>query len=77
MEDRAQEVISRQLLKDCDLLVAAFWTRLGSRTGKSPSGTVEEIEEHLEAGKPAMIYFSSVPVEMGSADPEQWAETDC
>jgi len=72
MEDRPQEVISRQILRNCDLLVAAFWTRLGSPTGKSPSGTVEEIEEHWGADKPAMIYFSSVPVVMESVEPEQW-----
>ena len=33
---------------------------LGSPTGVSASGTVEEIEEHLRAGKPAMIYFRVV-----------------
>jgi hypothetical protein len=56
MGDRAQAILNKQVLKDCDLLVAVFWTRLGSPIGSSPRGTVEEIEEHLEAGKPAMIY---------------------
>ena len=60
--DRRQAIINGQLLKDADLLVAVFWTRLGSPTGVARSGTVEEIEEHLRAGKPAMIYFSSAPV---------------
>lgn len=72
MEDRAQSVISKQVLADCDLLVAVFWTRLGSPTGKAASGTVEEIEEHLSAGKPAMLYFSNVPVQMGSVDDGQY-----
>ena len=72
MEDRAQSVINKQVLVDCDLLVAVFWTRLGSPTGKSVSGTVEEIEEHISAGKPAMLYFSDVPVHMDSVDNEQY-----
>jgi hypothetical protein len=72
MGDRAQAILNKQVLKNCDLLVAVFWTRLGSPTGESPSGTVEEIEEHLNAGKPAMIYFSSAPVHPGSIDPEQY-----
>ena len=58
MGDRPQAIINEQLLKDADLLVAVFWTRLGSPTGTAPSGTVEEIEKHLAASKPAMIYFS-------------------
>jgi hypothetical protein len=62
MGDRPQALINKQVLKDCDLLVAVFWTRLGSPTGEAASGTVEEIEEHLKEGKPAMIYFSNAPV---------------
>jgi hypothetical protein len=50
-------VINRQVLADCDLLVAIFWTRIGSPTGSALSGTVEEIEKHLKAEKPAMLYF--------------------
>ena len=58
---RPQELINSRILRDCDLLIGVFWTRLGTPTGKSESGTVEEIEEHIKAGKPAMIYFSSKP----------------
>lgn len=55
---RAQELINVQLVKKCDILVGVFWTRLGSPTGEHASGTVEEIEEFLAAGKPVMLYFS-------------------
>jgi hypothetical protein len=72
MGDRPQAVINRQVLKDCDLLVAVFWTRLGSPTGEAPSGTVEEIEEHLKEEKPAMIYFSNAPVRPDSIDDAQY-----
>ena len=68
----AQEIINKQVLKDADLVIAVFWTRLGTPTGSFPSGTVEEIEEHIGAGKPAMIYFSSQPVTPESIDPAQF-----
>ncbi|MEX0728481.1 MAG: hypothetical protein WD065_19570 [Planctomycetaceae bacterium] len=72
MGGRPQEIINKQILKDCDLLIAVFWTRIGSPTGKAPSGTVEEIEEHVSSEKPAMLYFSSVPVRPDSIDREQY-----
>lgn len=71
--DRPQAIINGQLLKDADLLVVVFWTRIGSPSGVAQSGTVEEIEEHLRAGKPAMIYFSSAPVRPDSIDNDQYA----
>jgi hypothetical protein len=72
MGDRPQAIINKQILKDADLLIAVFWTRIGSPTGASPSGTIEEIEEHLKARKPAMIYFSSVPVRADSIEENQY-----
>jgi len=73
MGDRAQTLINRQVLERCDLLIAIFWTRLGSPTGEYQSGTVEELETHLASGKPAMIYFSNAPVHLDSVDHEQYA----
>jgi hypothetical protein len=70
--DRAQAIINRQVLDRCDLLVAVFWTRLGSPTGSSPSGTAEEIRKHVESGKPAMVYFALKPVELDSVDMSQY-----
>ncbi|CUS37658.1 DUF4062 domain-containing protein [Candidatus Nitrospira nitrificans] len=72
MGDRPQAIINKQLLRTCDLLVAVFWARLGSPTGVADSGTVEEINEHLASGKPAMIYFSAVPVRLDSVDEQQY-----
>lgn len=72
MGDRPQAIINKQLLRDCDLLIAVFWTRLGTPTGVASSGSVEEIEEHLAAGKPAMIYFSKAPVRLDRVDREQY-----
>jgi hypothetical protein len=73
MADTAQAVINSQVLRRADLLIAIFWTRLGTPTGEYASGTVEEIEKHIESGKPAMIYFSSAPVAPDSIDQEQYA----
>jgi hypothetical protein len=72
MGDRPQAVINRQVLDKCDLLVAVFWTRIGTPTGTSRSGTVEEIREHVAAGKPAMVYFSKTPVDPDSVDANQY-----
>lgn len=53
MGDHPQAIINKQILHDCDLLVGVFWTRIGTATGTYASGTVEEIEEHIKAGRQA------------------------
>jgi hypothetical protein len=72
MGDRPQAIIDRQVLSLSDLLVAVFWTRIGTPTGTAISGTVEEIEEHLAAGKQAMLYFSNAPVHPNNVDENQF-----
>lgn len=67
----AQAVINQQVLDRCDLLVGVFWTRIGTPTERHLSGTVEEIEEHILAEKPAMLYFSSQPVALDTVDMDQ------
>jgi hypothetical protein len=74
MGDRPQAIINERLLKNCDLLIAIFWTRIGTPTGEEVSGTVEEIEKHIAAGKETMIYFSQAPVRPDSVDPAQYEE---
>jgi hypothetical protein len=73
MGDEPQKIINKRILKDADLLVGIFWTRLGTPTREYASGAVEEIEEHLAAGKPAMLYFSSAPAQLDTVDPQQYA----
>jgi hypothetical protein len=72
LDDRAQAVINKQVLKNADLLIGIFWTRIGTPTGKAASGTVEEIEEHIREGKPAMLYFSSKQVSLDNVNLEQY-----
>jgi len=72
MGKRPQEILNNQMLDKCDLIVGVFWTRIGTSTGKYISGTVEEIEKHIDAGKPTMIYFSEQPARLDSVDSEQY-----
>jgi hypothetical protein len=72
MGERPQEIINRQLVDSCDFLIGVFWTRIGTHTGKTKSGTVEEIERFIKANKPVLLYFSSVPVRMDSVDQKQY-----
>lgn len=71
MGSSPQEIINNQVLGKCDLMVGVFWTRIGTKTDEYASGTVEEVERHIETGKPAMLYFSSQPVALDTVDPEQ------
>lgn len=68
MGDRPQAIINDQLVKDCDILVGVFWTRIGTNTGIAISGTAEEIEQFVELGKPVMLYFSQSPIEPDKID---------
>ena len=70
----AQELINDRVLEDCDLLIGIFWTRLGTPTKNAKSGTAEEIQRHVNAGKPAMVYFSTAPVAPDLLDPNQYSE---
>lgn len=71
MGERPQGIINTQVVRDCDMLIGAFWTRLGSPTGVENSGTVEEIKLFLKQQKPVMLYYSKKPVDMDEADLEQ------
>jgi hypothetical protein len=70
---RPQSAINDQLVDRCDILVGMFWTKLGTSTGVAASGTVEEIDRFVAAGKPAMLYFSERKVAKGKVDPKQAA----
>jgi len=72
MGGRGQAIVNRQILHKADLLIGIFWKKIGTPTGQSISGTVEEIEEHIEEGKPAMLYFSDKPVPPSEFNNEQY-----
>lgn len=58
---RPQALINRQFADRADVVLAIFWRRRGSPTGKAASGTVEEIERARRRGKKVMVYFSQRP----------------
>ena len=52
-----QTLLNGQLVSKSDMLVGIFGARVGTAIDKSQSGTIEEIEEHIKAGKPVMLFF--------------------
>jgi len=58
----AQPVINKQVVDRADIVVATFWTTLGSQTAEAESGTAEEIDRARKAGKPVLLYFCDMPV---------------
>src|ERR1017187_8912567 len=60
---RPQEAVNRQFVSGCDMLVGMFWTKIGTTTVVAESGTVEEIDQFVSTGKPALLYFSSRPID--------------
>jgi hypothetical protein len=69
--DRPQQILNKQLVENADILLAVFWARLGTPTGKAASGTVEEIDHFRQQGKPVLLYFSEQPIPHDH-DPEQF-----
>lgn len=67
-----QDILNRQIVDEADILVAFFWTRLGTPTEDYQSGTVEEIEKLVGKGIPVLVYFSKQPVSLDSVDIEQY-----
>lgn len=67
-----QESLNLQLLEQADLIIAIFWTKLGTPTTEYSSGSVEEITKHIEQGKKALIYFSNKQVSPNDFNSEQY-----
>lgn len=71
---RPQESINEQLVDRCDVLLALFWHRLGSPTGEAASGTVEELEHAVAAGKYVAVLKCQRPAAPADIDTEQLDE---
>lgn len=69
--EHPQAIINRRLVAECDMLIGAFWSRIGTPTGNSESGTVEEIEQFARARKPVLLYFSSRQIDLDRIDADQ------
>lgn len=59
--NRPQGAVNRQLVDQADVIVAMFWTRLGSPTGEAVSGSAEEVEKGINDERPVLIYFCEKP----------------
>ena len=58
---RPQAIVNKQAFDTCDLVIANFWFRFGTRTGRADSGTEEEILRGIKQKKPVLVYFSDRP----------------
>jgi hypothetical protein len=57
-----QGVINKQLVDDADIVIALLDSRLGQATADAVSGTAEEIQRAIDAGKYVHVWFSNEPI---------------
>jgi hypothetical protein len=70
-QETGQGAINKQLIDSTDILVAIFWSRIGTATANAESGTVEEIQRAMKAGKKVMVYFSDLEAPHTAASTDQ------
>src|ERR1700736_1165068 len=70
-QETGQGAINKQLIDSTDILVAIFWSRIGTPTANAESGTVEEIQRAIAGGKKVMVYFSDLEPLTAGASIEQ------
>lgn len=69
---KPQDLLNEQFVKNCDLAVAVFKTRFGTPTDKYGSGSEEEIEIMLNAGRQVFLYFDDSPISPSDIDAAQY-----
>jgi hypothetical protein len=69
---KPQDLLNKQIVYPSDLAVAVFKNRFGSPTDKYGSGTEEEIEEMLSAGKQVFMFFDESPVKLSDIDMDEY-----
>jgi hypothetical protein len=67
-----QDVINKQLVDEADIVIGLFDSRLGHATAAAVSGTAEEIQRAIDAGKHVHVWFSNELIRR-DADLEQLA----
>ena len=70
--DKPQKLLNKQFVHDCDAAIAVFWTRFGTPTDHYGSGSEEEIEIMLEAGKQVFMGFCEREVKLQNIDHDQY-----
>ena len=75
MGNHPQHILNKQLVEKGDLLIAIFWSKIGTPTPTAKSGTIEEIREFIKIKGPSrvMIYFCIRPLQVspGDLEPEE------
>lgn len=72
-----QDVINHQLTQDYDILLVMLWSRIGTPTPRSQSGTLEEFESAYGRWQTdprlvrLMVYFKTTPISPDEIDPDQ------
>lgn len=74
--DDGQSVVNEEIGEAYDALLCVFWGRLGTKTARSDSGTVEEYERasrrRTSENKVELAFlFKDSPIAMRNIDPEQ------
>lgn len=63
-----QKELNHQIVEKSDMLICIFGSKVGTPTDTAESGSIEEIEEHIKAGKHVMVFFRK-NVSLDSVDP--------
>lgn len=71
-----QQIINEQIVLKSDILIGIFWTKLGTPTLNHSSGTLEEINQFVEARKAVMLYFLDKPVPRSNDNYSEMARVD-
>lgn len=66
-----QKMLDKQLVERSDMLICIFGSKIGTETDTSDSGSIEEIEEHVKAGKQVMIFFKKSVDDIDEIEPVQ------
>jgi hypothetical protein len=71
-----QFIINQQIAEDFDAVLVMFWHRIGTKTPREISGTVEELrraeKQHKKTGRPQiMIYFKTAVIHPFNSDLKQ------
>lgn len=73
MSGPAQTVINKQFVDDCDIGIAVFWSRIGTKTAEHESGSVEEIRRLQARGCWIGVYFKSTSIPQERLKDDQFA----
>lgn len=73
---KPQKLLNQQFINNCDAVVALFWTRFGTPTDKYQSGTEEEIDEMIKAGKQVFLYFCDKPITPSQVNNSQFKKVN-